>query len=278
MSNTPDITPKDLSKAKVLGLDPGRRNIFTIAVPVGRDKFESHVLTNRRYYQESGVYAADENIIEWSRTIKDHLEALSKVSSKGMSLASHYEYLEEYLTHRKAFYAEYSKRRWARQRMRLYSGKMSCMTSFLSDVRRSCAASFGKDTRLIVAYGAAGFPPGGKGERSVPKKWALQMFRKRFETYLVDEFRSSRVNCKDDALLKGVLIEPGEKVRGLLWCDSTISGSGKFVDRDLNAAINIRRSFIQERLTGARPVALCRAACAAVRLPQQPPIGRIIPK
>ena len=281
MSALPDVARIDLSKAKVMGLDPGRSNIYTIAVPVKRDSFEKHVLSRKRYYQESGTYEAEANTRVWSRGIQNHLDALSKVSSKGISMSSHMAYLEEYLARRMALFSEYSKRRWARQRMRLYACKRQCIDRFLSDVRRSCAAvSKERDPRIIMAYGAAGFSSGAKREPSVPTKWALKMCQRHFETYMVDEFRTSRVNYKDDSLLKSVRSEATDRgVRGLLWCESTIPGKGKFVDRDLNAAINIRRCFVQERLTGARPEALCRATCAAMpnrRLPIRAPVGRVI--
>ena len=273
-----EVSKVDLSKAKVLGLDPGRSNIYTIAVPAKRDTFQKHVLSRRRYYQESGKYEADENVKSWSNGIRKHLEALSKVSSKGMSIWPHMAFMEEYLARRKALYEEYSKRRWARQRMRLYAGKRKCIDRFLSDVRRSCAAvSKQKDIRIIMAYGAAGFSPNAKREPSVPTKWALKMCQRHFETHMVDEFRTTRVNYKDDVLLKSVNIEAtGKAVRGLLWCDSTIPGKGKFVDRDLNAAVNIRRCYVYEKLNGTRPEALCRATCAGNKLPILK-VGRVLP-
>ncbi len=72
-----------------------------------------------------------------------------------------------------------------------------------------------------------------------------------------DEFRSTRVHYKDDKILQGVGVWKGYKkvsVRGLLWCESTNKYGGKLVNRDLNAALNIRRCVI-----GVRPDALNRS-------------------
>ena len=77
-----------------------------------------------------------------------------------------------------------------------------------------------------------------------------------------DEYRSTRVDYKDGSILQGV----GKKndygelidVRGLLWCKTTKGYGCKLVNRDLNAALNIRRC-----LTGVRPDALTRSKDAA---------------
>ena len=96
-------------------------------------------------------------------------------------------------------------------------------------------------------------PPGpGPSGRTWPRAQGWPC-RRRFKTWLTDEFRSTRVGWEDGTMLKAVMSgRSGYKVRGLLWCESTIPGRSKFVDRDLNAAINIRRCFIEECTAGRR--------------------------
>ncbi len=119
-----------------------------------------------------------------------------------------------------------------------------------------------KRKETVIAYGSAKFAPGGKVEISVPTSKAFKECTFRFKTVPVDEYRSTRVDYKDDSILQGV----GKKndygelidVRGLLWCKTTKGYGCKLVNRDLNAALNIRRC-----LTGVRPDSLTRSKDAA---------------
>ncbi len=74
------------------------------------------------------------------------------------------------------------------------------------------------------------------------------------KTILVDEYRTTMVHWKDDTILKkvGKMVTKEDKqvtkqIRGLLWCGLdpvTTINQGKFVNRDLNAAINIYRCAV----------------------------------
>jgi hypothetical protein len=104
----------------------------------------------------------------------------------------------------------------------------------------------GDPSDIVLAYGSAKFAPGGKGEMSVPTSTAFKECTYRFVTHVVDEFRTSKINYKDDQILERVKrVDKNTDVRGLLWCCSTIHANGKFVDRDVNGALNIRRCLIQ---------------------------------
>lgn len=261
--------PEDFSDALVLGLDPGRSNLFTIALPVGEGRFERLGLSRRQYYTDAGIYGAERRTWCWQAALKPSLMALSLASPKGLALESHWQFVETYLAHREALWKEYSKARWARQRLRLYALKRSALDGFFNRVQERCE-QVAPGKRVVTAYGAAGFTATAKREPSVPVAWAKEAYAKRFEVRLVDEYRTSRVHWRDGRLLAAVWSEAQERrVRGLLWCESTIRGASKLVDRDLNAAINIRRCL----LSAARPAALCRHACAGQRLPVQAPIG-----
>ena len=100
------------------------------------------------------------------------------------------------------------------------------------------------DQNTILAFGAAKFAPGGKGEVSVPTTRAFKECTYRVKTVPVDEFRTSKIYWKDQSLLQKVVKRvPDSKmvdIRGLLWCCST-NETNKFVNRDHNAAINILR-------------------------------------
>jgi hypothetical protein len=136
------------------------------------------------------------------------------------------------------------------QRLRLYGGKKRVFANFFNKMK-----TVGKTT--IVGFGSAKFSPNGKGETSVPTNRSYKECCYRFATAPIDEFRTSRIYYKDkETILNKVIKRSNRKeVRGLLWCCSTTKKENKFIDRDLNAAINILHCLVNP----VRPKMLCRS-------------------
>lgn len=137
-------------------------------------------------------------------------------------------------------WSHFTDRKWAAQRLVLYGGKKRAMARFWNKV-------LGKECErvpTVLAYGAAKFAPGGKGEVSVPTTSAFRVAKRQRMLRVMpeDEFRSTRMDYKTESVLDQVQIEGQEKpLRGLLWCGSTITNKkqGSIVSRDVNAALNI---------------------------------------
>ncbi len=231
---------------RVLACDPGRSNIFFIVEKRQDDTFKRYRLTRCQYYKESGINAANKTVAKWLHPIQSSLDVLSTKSPKSVNLQTFQEYVDAMLQVADALWKESLKKRWREQRFRLYGGKKRVFANFINGLN--------PDHNTVLAYGSAKFAPGGKGEVSVPVSQAYKECTFRMKTVLVDEFRTTMVHWKDDTILKKVgLLEVKEEkqvtknVRGLLWCGldpvSTIE-KGKFVNRDLNAAINIYRCAV----------------------------------
>ena len=233
---------------RVVGIDPGRSNIIFAVEQLEDGTFRKWVLTRKRYYTDAGIFSARKKTETWSKSILGNLEAMSGVSTKGINLERHKDFVEVYLQNYDALWGEYLKTRWARQRLRLYGGKKRVFAKFFEAIK-DCD----RTRRVVIAYGSAQFAPGGKGEISVPTSRAYAECAMRLPTLVVDEFRSTRVHHEDGSLLQGVQRrDTNERLRGLLWCSST--NNTKFVNRDLNAAINIRRCVTSP----VRPLELTR--------------------
>ena len=271
------LQPED----RVVGLDPGRTNIMTIAEMLPPGTTRVYTLTRRQYYREAGIVRARSHTEHWHKDIRPSLRALSTVSVKGASLTAFEAYMAVYLAHATALWIQYLKPRWAEQRMRLYGGKKRVFARFFNDV--ASGAHLGQ--RTVVAYGSAKFAPGGRGEVSVPTSRAYKECVSRFVTLYVDEFRTSKVHHGTWDVLKRVVKRccTGRKrdggmrrrsgvtdVRGLLWYDSTMpNGKSKFVNRDVNAALNIRTCLI-----GPRPLMLTRQSTGTAQLVLS--VGRVL--
>ncbi|KAJ9507955.1 hypothetical protein QJQ45_021283 [Haematococcus lacustris] len=126
------------------------------------------------------------------------------------------------------------------------------------------------DRALALAYGAAGFSGSGSiGCRGVPVSQMLKEALRQFpagRVVLVDEFRTSRVSSAYSHPSEALPGQPPEsfrwlrpvyseakrsQVRGLM---SSTSYNIRFYDRDVSAALNIRRCAVGP---GPRPTELC---------------------
>jgi hypothetical protein len=256
-----------------LACDPGRQNIYSIVEELENGKIKQYSLTRQQYYNESGMTKATKQTIQWSKKIQDNLVAMSQVTTKGVDVKKHQEYLEAFYANFDDLWTEYTNKHWADQRMRLYGGKKRTMARFWNRV-------LGKEKErtqpTVIAYGAAKFAPGGKGEVSVPTTSAFQACSSQvgLVTVFVDEFRTTKICYKTDRLLQTVKVYKKDKtpLRGLLWCDSTSKDSeqGAFVNRDVNAAMNILRCVTLPQ----RPAILNRKLATA-KLPKQQ-VGKVL--
>jgi hypothetical protein len=232
---------KDVVK---LSNDPGRENIYTVVKE--DEKKKSWKLSRKEYYTVSGIFKARRKTKSWSKSIKSNLDAFSKVTPKGISLETYLRYLKVFFVNFDPIWKEYSKKKWAAQRLRLYGGKKRCFANFWNKV-------LGKEDertkKMVMAYGGGKFASGGKGEMSVPTSQAFKECKKQksLEIMVTDEFRSSKVHNETHQLLHLVKVKGAEHpLRGLLWCCSTISEKqGFFVNRDVNAAWNILKNALE---------------------------------
>jgi hypothetical protein len=255
----------DLTGKRVLGVDPGRTNILFVVEEVAPNKFKYYRLTRNQYYNESGIITARRHTEHWhNTTIAEEIKLLSTVSTKSASLEAFQAYLQVVFQVKEAMWTEYFKKRWMQQRLRLYGGKKRVFAKFLNKIDS-------KNEETVLAFGSAKFAPGGKNEVAVPTSRAFKECSYRFPIVTVDEFRTSKIHWRDDTLLDQVAKKNAkgslEAVRGLLWCSSTIQNNNKFVNRDLNAAINIRRCAILPK----RPSILTRGS-----IMEKQKVGRII--
>ena len=234
------------TNVRKLACDPGRTNIYTIVEDVwdtekNRFVVKKHEFTRKEYYEMSGANKARRMTYNWTKELRESLRKLSIATSKGVDVENHKKYLDVFHNEFQTLWKEYTKPRWSQQRLRLYGGKKRSLDNFWNKVLGPK-----KDRgETVIAYGSASFAPGGKGEQNVPIKYALKacMMQEDLKVLFVDEFRTSKICYKTGKLLKLVQAN-GKSLRGLLWCDSTIQKSsnskqGTFINRDVNAAMNI---------------------------------------
>jgi hypothetical protein len=199
--------------------------------------------------------------------MKDHLEALSKVTSRRADFQAFRKFMEVCIAHWDALWEEYTKARWARLRMNLYCGKQRGFANLFNNLS---ALKEDENQRLVVAYGAGRWKTQ-KGTTPAPTTRTYKDCAQRFVRVPVDEFRTSYAHHELGCTLQRVEMqkyqrsaeeiakygplteaqtERSAKVRGLLALVS-ITRDGKkrmeFVNRDFNAAINLRKCAVLEK-------------------------------
>jgi hypothetical protein len=220
---------------RVLGVDPGRRTLLYIVEVLPSGEKRKYELTREQYYKESGIIHARRHSEKWNEEVKGALTALSQVSSKGANFDTFLTFVAVHVQHLTKLWVAYLRPHWAQQRLRLYGGKKRVFALFFNKV----AAGAQPGQRTIVAFGSAKFEAGGKGEVSVPTTRAYKECCYRFITKATSEHLTTKKHYGTGDLLQLVRRKSdGKIIRGLLWCDSTYER--KFINRDENAALNIR--------------------------------------
>jgi len=103
----------------VVGADPGNTNIITIAAPKRAEDGTDGNLRQKdmrllrflraRYYRESGIINARKKIETWNAGVKEHLEALSEVTSRGVDFEAFRKFMKVRVADWDALGEEYTK-------------------------------------------------------------------------------------------------------------------------------------------------------------------------
>jgi len=102
----------------VVAADPGNTNIITIAAPKrAEDGTDGNLrqkdmrllrFSRARYNRESGTMNARKKIVTWNSGTKDHLEALSEVTSRGADFEAFREFMKVRMAHWDALWEKYT--------------------------------------------------------------------------------------------------------------------------------------------------------------------------
>jgi len=270
---TQEVEHNDL----VVDADPGNTNIITIALPRRvEDDTDGNLrqkdmrilsFSRARYDRESEIMNARKKTETWNVGMKEHLGALSEVTSRGADFEAFWKFMEVRMAHWDALWKKYTKSRWARLRMNLYCGKQRAFANLFNELS---ALKEDESQRLVIAYGAGRLMTQ-KGTTPAPTTRTYKECAWRFVTVTVDEFRTSYTHHELGCTLQRVEMEKCQrspedikkygplteeqmerraKVRGLLALVSTTTNGKKcmeFVNRDFNAAIYRRRCAVLER-------------------------------
>jgi hypothetical protein len=254
----------------VLAVDPGRRSPMHCVARHSNGTDVFYALSAAEFYHRSGKTRADARRATWEAPMAAVNAELSATSAKTASLAEFKSHVELVAKHHESRWRHRLPRRWAQESLRHFVLKHRAMDRWLAKVK--AAVSEDGARRVLVAYGDARFSATGPGE-SLPAPTAFQFKRVELafgaaNVHLVDEYCTSKCCAACGArnttsVLQNVYDPRGRvegrplrAVRGLKRRGSTECCS--FVDRDANAALNIRAAFAASQRGAPRPSHLTR--------------------
>ena len=255
--------------------DPGRTNLCFMVERLPTGGVRKFVLKRTTYYEKSGINRAIDRNAAWARGARarggEAAWAFRDTDLKTTNPGVWDEYLGGYQAHKGTVWDEMLKKKYAKERFRTWRGKRRTVDRFFQSVRKA-----DKERDVVVGWGQARFPSSARGGRAAPTTKLFQIAQWHLRVMLVDEFRTTQVchSCyqrlqpvreKEDA------DSPPREVRGLRRCDSIglCDMQCSFLDRDLNAALNILTCFLC-LLTGVnRPERMRRGT---KRTPEKAPL------
>jgi hypothetical protein len=197
-----------------------------------------------------------------------------KVSLKTTNLSSYKEFIDNYISVYDSVWRIRTTKKWLNERLRVYSLKQKFIANWINNLIGDGPDRKARKANLTIAYGDAKFASTGKGEKPGPTSWLSKEISKKIDTVFVNEFNTTKkCHCceqtlcvvKDEVTNEEVarrrnkvrkkqrtrvfnasgdeaVTEEEEKkktqiidIRGLRWCPTNHT----FVDRDVNAALNI---------------------------------------
>jgi hypothetical protein len=117
----PSLKKHDLKKCRVLGLDPGRVNIYYIVdVDDDGNTKRTYKLTRGQYYRLSGCHLATKQGIKWCDNVRSALELFSMTTTKTVDMDDLLYYFEVYMRVEQQLWGEFLRARWSGKRLRTY--------------------------------------------------------------------------------------------------------------------------------------------------------------
>lgn len=248
------------SETRIVAIDPGRRNLYD-AVAGDEEAREFMKCTNSRWREISGAKHGLQKRSHWMSLNKDLMKALTNgPSPKCCNTETYNTFLKHFFSVRDEALGFFRHPKWRRLRFKTRITRQKAYDVVAKELT-------GGDSNCIIAYGAGKFNCSSKGHAPTPNKHLFVELRKRCRTRLVSEYRTSQVCANCNSQLEAVYIKyqtkdhkkkkkSKQKLRkkklcwGLKKCINHLADvrNRSFCltlwDRDVNAALNIRRAFI----------------------------------
>jgi hypothetical protein len=224
------------------------------------ERVATYVLHQGEFDRKSGKLANLARSAHWRREVAAEHALLSTASRKTLRLDRLAQYHAVAEATAEACWANRSKTRIARAAFGVWSRSTAMLDSFWASVRRGRArdGTLHRESRTLLGYGAGWGNTGGGPHKRVRDSADRVFGAARVIT--VDEFNTSKTCHVCGDVLQGVLdraknfkrgAPAGAVERGLKHCARRTCSS--FLDRDVNAALNMLKALLADLRSRERP-------------------------
>jgi hypothetical protein len=239
----------DLTDKRVIGVDPGRRDLISAAYEDLHGEFHFSRYSNKEYQEKIGVRKAAKARERWmsNANLKERMTQLPTTKTSRS---------DDLLTHIRALYPilievlELNCRRRVRsQRFSQYCVRQRVMNAICNRITKGNP----DDKRIpVVAFGAAVFNSSSKGHRPGPVKAIRTALKRKGVIFRdVDEDYTSQLCNECHVRLIPMYCRGGRELYEVRRCLTVTCR--KTYNRDANAAINMKHIFEYENEHGRRP-------------------------
>ena len=261
-----DLKEKYSSK-KFVFIDPGKRDIGKFMSQDGDFLTYSNKRrlreTKRMKYNQLIKNKATKTLFSNNKSINDYEQELAKYSKKSMNINNYLKYFQlKYAFKNKVLnetnYNNYLKKlNWYS-----YINRQKHESKIVNEIKNK----FGEESVIII--GDWSKRDSMKGFISTPNIGFKRLISKNFETYLIDEFRTSKINCKTKEEHKNLYLDVNktnpnkntinEKKMHAIFTYKM--GNRRFgcINRDVNAVLNMKHITEELLRTQKRPVIFSR--------------------
>ena len=178
-------------------------------------------------------------------------------SSKFSSVADVKNYIQERCLVEQKLNAFYKRKMWRRQKWKMKQNRNRWRDNLVNEIKekfdepgKQIVLAWGTGTQYSYKLPIKGSPPG-------PQKALRDYVAKFVPVILTSEYRTT-VTCSacGNVETKSFVDEDGKKVHGLRCCDNNSENEDhpRFLSRDYNAAVNIRRRCLDRNITSSLPL------------------------
>jgi hypothetical protein len=233
-----------------IAIDPGRTNLVFAVERLSDGNNRTFKLSRKEYYTSSGMNERKRRCAKWQHDIAEEETTYSLISPKTCNSQQWDNFLKNVVLVYSKLWEGKTGKKWAREKFRVYGLKRKLIDRFFQRMN-------GKSKPQIL-YGAAKFNPNSRNELSAPTTFMSSSCARFFPIRFVDEFYTSKICAKCNQVLSPVVTRDKKgqvrEIRGLRRCKSNVCSQAPFMNRDLNAALNILRCGIEAE----RPTCLAR--------------------
>jgi hypothetical protein len=255
----------EIGDKRIVVADPNKSDLIYCGSKNDEGELETFRYTQKqRMFETKQIYyktvtkELSKTIIEDEKNVKQLETELSFYNSKTCVFDKFMEYCKVKNNLNSKLFEHYSNQMYRKIKMNIYTNTQKSESKMLKNFKKKYG-NHKKTVFVIGDYDSGSYNMKGC-EPSVCKKFRKIFKKARYQTFLINEFRTSMIcNECNGKLEKFIKLENRKNmVHGLLRCQSVKHKCERYLNRDKNAVLNMLRIVESVKESGVKPDIFCR--------------------